>query len=130
MRWSGEEGAGFTAPGVEPWLPFGPSVPNVADAEADGGSTLHLVRDLIALRREFADLRSGRYRPLATADGVWAWTRGDGVAIALNLSDEAVRVDAIAGIVRVATDRGRDGERVTDGLALSPWEAAVVALAT
>ena len=43
---------------------------------ADRGSVLHLVRDLVDLRRRTADLRSGDYRPLDAESGLWAWHRG------------------------------------------------------
>ena len=73
MPWSAEPGAGFTEPGVEPWLPFGDTAArNVADQRDDPGSTLHLTRDLIALRRARADLRSGAYATLPAPAGVWA----------------------------------------------------------
>ena len=43
MPWSDEPGAGFTAPGAEPWLPFGDLAGvNVAAQRADPGSPLHL----------------------------------------------------------------------------------------
>ena len=68
MQWSAEPGAGFTDGGVEPWLPFGDTgAHNVADQRDDPGSTLHLVRDLIALRRERADLTRRRLRDAARA---------------------------------------------------------------
>ena len=51
-----------------PWLPFGDlAAHNVAAQREDPGSVLHLVRDLIALRRERADLRGGRLRDAAGA---------------------------------------------------------------
>jgi alpha-glucosidase len=125
MPWTGEPGGGFGARG-EPWLPLGdPAACNVADQREDPGSTLHLVRDLIALRRERADLRAGAYETLPAPDGAWVYRRGDGTAVALNLSDARVRVD-VAGTVLVATDRARDGERF-DG-SLGPWSGAVIGL--
>ena len=44
-------------------------------------STLHLTRDLIALRREEPALRTGAYAALETPAGVWAWRRGDAFAV-------------------------------------------------
>ena len=52
MVWRDEDGAGFTEPGVEPWLPIGPRERNVADQRDDPDSILTLTRDLIALRKE------------------------------------------------------------------------------
>jgi alpha-glucosidase len=125
MPWSAE--GGFTA-GPETWLPYGDRSRNVADQRRDRTSTLHLTRDLIELRRQRADLRSGRYATLDAPDGVWAYRRGERHAVALNLSDVRARVEGLAGVVLAGTDRDRDGERLSGTLALAPWEAAVIEL--
>jgi alpha-glucosidase len=123
LPWTGGPGAGFTN-GGEPWLPIGdPAARNVAAQGEDPGSTLHLVRDLIALRRGRGDLRAGGYETLAAPDGAWVWRRGERTAVALNLSDAPVTVD-LAGTVLIGTDRRRDGQRF-DGR-LGPWEGAIV----
>ena len=128
MQWTAEPGAGFTAAGVEPWLPIGDAAArNVADQRADPGSVLHLVRDLIALRRTSADLTRGTYATLPAPDGAWAWRRGEGLAVALNLSGERVEVDIGEGAVAISTSRARDRERVDGPLALESWEGVVVA---
>jgi len=127
MPWTGGPGAGFTAAGVEPWLPFGDvAACNVADQRADPSSTLHFVRDLIGLRRQLSDLRTGSYRALDTDLPVWAWQRGDAVTVALNLGDVPVSVADMRGTIRVGTDRSRDGERLTGRLTLGPWEGALL----
>jgi alpha-glucosidase len=130
MQWSAAPGAGFTPNGATPtWLPIGDAAAaNVADQREDPVSTLHLVRDLIALRRERADLRDGAYETLPAPAGAWAWRRGSQTAAALNLSDAPVEVEGLRGTVLVGTDRGRDGEETGTALALGPWEAAVVAV--
>ena len=111
----GGPGAGFTERRVEPWLPFGDPTRNVAAQREDPGSTLHLVRDLIALRRERADLRDGAYETLPAPDGAWAYRRGDGTVVALNLRTRRRRSRA-RGTVLIATDRGRDGEAFAGAL--------------
>ncbi len=126
MPWSGEPGAGFTEPGVEPWLPFGDLSVNVAGQRDDPGSVLNLARDLIALRRADDVLRTGAYAPLETAAGVWAYRRGDDATVVLNMSDEKASVEGVRGTIAVATDRARDGEAVDGALALAPWHGAVV----
>jgi alpha-glucosidase len=127
MQWSDGPGAGFTD-GGEPWLPIGDAAAvNVAAQRGDPGSALHLVRDLIALRRERADLRGGRYETLPAPDGAWAWRRGESTAAAVNLSDADVVVD-LRGEILVGSDRARDGERADGALRLGPWEGAVLAL--
>jgi alpha-glucosidase len=126
MQWSDEPGAGFTTASATPWLPFGDLSVNVAAQRADRGSTLHLVRDLIALRRSSRDLTTGAYETLPAPDGAWAWRRGERFAVALNLSDGDVTIDGVAGRVEIGTDRGRDGATVGDGLRLGPYEGVVV----
>jgi alpha-glucosidase len=126
MPWTGEPGAGFTAPGVEPWLPFGDLRVNVADQRADPGSVLHLVRALIGLRASSDALRSGAYVPLDAPEGAWAYRRGERAAVALNLSGEPVTVEGLRGRIEIATGRARDGEAVEGRVALGPWEGVLV----
>jgi alpha-glucosidase len=126
MPWSAEPGAGFTAPDVEPWLPFGATGVNVADQRADPGSVLHLTRDLIALRRADDGLRTGAYSELEAPDGAWAFRRGERAAVALNLSGARASVAGVRGRIAIATDRARDGEAVDDRVELGPWEGVVV----
>jgi alpha-glucosidase len=127
MQWSGEEGAGFTVPGVEPWLPFGDfRARNVAVQREDPNSVLRFARDLIALRRGCPDLATGDYAAVNTPSGVWAWRRGDETLVAVNLSPDQASV-AADGQVLIGTDRARDGTRVSSSLELKPWEGLVLA---
>jgi alpha-glucosidase len=127
MPWDDSPGAGFTASGAtRTWLPIGDTSRNVAAQREDPASTLHLVRDLIALRGASADLREGAYATLDAPRGVWAYRRGRSTIVALNLSGEPARLDGVAGRVLVSTDRSRDGERPAGALELAPWQAAVV----
>jgi alpha-glucosidase len=128
MPWSSASGGGFTDAGIEPWLPFGDlAACNVADQRDDPTSTLHLARDLIALRRARADLRGGACET-ATADGaLWAWRRGTETVVALNLGETATSADVGPGTILLATDRTRDGEEVDDAVTLEPWTGLVVA---
>ena len=89
------------------------------------GSVLHLVRDLIALRRADDALHAGAYTPLDAPDGAWAYRRGDRAAVALNLSDAGVVVPGLTGRVEIGTDRARDGEALEGSVALGPWEGVV-----
>jgi alpha-glucosidase len=127
MRWHGGPNAGFTAPGVEPWLPAGerPGV-DVAAQRDEPASILHLCRDAIRLRRAEADLRDGSYRSLASPPGVWAWRRGRSVTVALNLTGEPAVLERVEGTVLLGTDRERDGGAVRGRLELRPWEGVVL----
>src|SRR3954452_11274165 len=105
MPWSDEPGGGFTTADATPWLPFGDlAAHNVAAQRADRGSTLHLVRDLIGLRRERDELRGGPYETLAAPAGAWAWRRGGSTAVAVNLGTAEAEVEGLAGTVLVGTD--------------------------
>jgi alpha-glucosidase len=126
MQWADRPGAGFTRPGIEPWLPFGELSRSVESQRADPGSTLTLCRDLIALRRRRPDLHSGGYRTLAAPEGAWAWRRGDGTCVAVNLSDRRVRLGGLDGNLLIGTERDRVGRRLRGGLELAPWEGVVV----
>ena len=126
MHWSSEPGAGFTEAGVRPWLPFGRHDElNVEAQRDDPGSVLSFVRDVLALRRAEPDLWSGDYETLDTADGLWAWRRGEGTVVAANLSDEPAVLEGLEGRVRLATRREREGDRFAGRLELGPWEGVV-----
>lgn len=125
MVWADTPGAGFTDPGVEPWLPIGSLDRNVMAQQADPGSVLRFCRDAIALRRSFDDLRTAPYEPLDTPDGTWAFRRGSATAV-LNLSAEEATVDGIEGAVALATERGREGEEVAGSVRLGPWEGVIL----
>ena len=98
MPWT--RGGGWT----DPWLPFGGTSRNVEDQRDDPGSILNFVREAIARRRSSPDLLGGRYEPLPTPPGVWAYRRGDSTTVAINLADEPASLE---------------------GGSLGPWEAAV-----
>jgi alpha-glucosidase len=126
MPWSAEPGAGFTTPGTEPWLPFGPlGGVDVATQRSDPGSALNLTRDLIGLRRAQEDLRRGSYAEAMVEDGLWAYRRGDGFLVALNLGTDAASVPA-DGTIAIGTRRERDGEAIKGSLLLAPGEGAVL----
>jgi alpha-glucosidase len=130
MQWTDENGAGFSPPGVETWLPVGDAAScNVAAQRHDPDSMLSLTRDLIGLRDALPELRRGAYRTHpASREGLWAWTRGDRVLVACNLGATAATIPGVEGDVRVSTIRARDGETVTRDLHLEPWEALVLVL--
>ena len=99
---------------------------NVADQREDPDSILHLCRDLIGLRRDREDLRSGAYEALETPAGVWAWRRGSATTVAVNHGDAAATLSVGPATVLIGTERGRDGEQVEELLRLDPWEAVVL----
>ncbi len=127
MQWSGEPGAGFTNPSVEPWLPLGDAATcNVEAQRGRNDSILALTRRLIALRRELPDLRMGSYGSLPAPDDVWAWRRGERVRVAVNLGVGERSIASVPGVIAAASRTARQGEAVKSTLALGPWEGALV----
>jgi alpha-glucosidase len=110
----------------DPWLPLEDTSRNVEVQRSDPASTLYFTRDLIALRRELSDLRTGTYEELPAPQGAWAWRRGDGVTVAVNLGAGRVDVEDIEGTVVLATDRAREGELIAGRLQFAAAEGAVV----
>ncbi|MGA8016870.1 MAG: alpha-amylase family glycosyl hydrolase [Candidatus Dormiibacterota bacterium] len=129
MPWSGEPGAGFTRPGVEPWLPLGDFArSNVGGQRDEPGSTLRFCRDLVAARRRREELRRGSMTWLPSPSGVLVWRRGSGHAVAVNLGDRPADVAGLTGRILVATDPGRSGESILAPLALPGRSGVLVAL--
>jgi alpha-glucosidase len=126
MVWRDEPGAGFTAPGIEPWLPIGDTSRNVEAQRDDPGSILTLARDLIALRRH-RGLLTGAYEQVEAPAGVWAFRRGGGALVAANLGREPAALDGVEGAIVIGTDRARDDEVLAGTLELRPREAVVAA---
>ena len=120
MPWTAEGGW------ADPWLPLADTSRNVESQRADHGSTLHFTRDLIAARRRLPDLRHGTYTELPTPAGAWAWCRGDGVVVALNLGARRVEIEQVAGTIVLSADRGREGEAVAGRLSLEPAHGVLV----
>jgi hypothetical protein len=58
---------------------------------------------------------------------VWAWRRGDSV-VALNLTDERATLRGTR-VIALSTTRSRDGDAVSSGLDLAPYEAVVMSAA-
>jgi alpha-glucosidase len=110
----------------DPWLPLEDTTRNAEGQRADPESTLRFARDLIALRRSLPDLTAGRYVDLDAPSGAWAWRRGDGVVVAVNLGGEPAEITGVAGELALATRRARDGETVAGSLVLGPAEGVVV----
>ncbi len=90
MQWTGESGAGFTDPGVTPWLPFHPDHVrvNVESELADPDSLLCWYRELLALRRTSDALRAGTLELFDAHPDVVAFERaveGERLLVVANL---------------------------------------------
>ncbi len=128
MPWHGGPGGGFTEPGVQPWLPMAdPAVCNVADQEGDPTSVLEFTRLVIATRRASDDLAVGSYRSLPSPEGTWAYQRGSGTQVLLNMTDGPATFDAVRGHITLTTEADFEGTIVEGALALAPWSGVIVA---
>ena len=110
------------------WLPMAdPARCNVAEQEGDQASVLELCRRAIAARAGSEELAVGPYRSLASPEGTWAYARGEGTAVLLNMSDVPASFDDVRGTVTVATEHTLEGSSIEGALTLGPWSGAVVA---
>jgi glycosidase len=119
MRWDGTPSAGFSVPGVRPWLPRGPVNTNVAAQRDEQDSVLWLCHDLIALRSAEHSGRIASYRQLPAPEDVWAFQAGD-LRVTANFSARPVDVGPPAGPVVASSGPG-----ALHGTALAPWAGVV-----
>jgi oligo-1,6-glucosidase/alpha-glucosidase len=131
MQWDSTPNAGFTRPGVKPWLPVHPHSPeiNVAAQEHDPASLWCCYRNLLALRREQPALQAGG---LEWEDGgslpgdVMAFRRaldGQSVRVFLNFGKHERLLD-LSAHARTQLFSNRQGERqpAPARYALGPFE--------
>ncbi|NEY30682.1 DUF3459 domain-containing protein [Streptomyces sp. PRKS01-65] len=106
MPWTDGPTAGFTEPGVKPWLPLALPPGGTAEAQqGDPGSLLRLTQALLALRRGHAALGPGVIEFVEGSAGVLAYTRSgepaaESLLVTLNLTGRRVRIDRILGDCR------------------------------
>ncbi|MCC5950923.1 MAG: DUF3459 domain-containing protein [Acidimicrobiia bacterium] len=96
MQWSGEAGAGFTDPGVTPWLPFHDDhgTVNVEAQTSDADSLLNWYRELLALRHASPALRYGALELFDTDPDIIAYERrhdDERFVVVANLGERTVR---------------------------------------
>ncbi len=132
VQWDTSANAGFsTAPADRLYLPVDPSPdrPDVATQRADPGSTLHLVRRLIALRRATPALGT-RAGTDVLGDGYpFVYTRGGTHLVVVNPRREPAELEV--GGLRVADGLLVSGVTVADGVVRADgFGYAVFALAT
>ena len=130
MPWQPGPGAGFTGPGVQPWLPLGPDRDEVNVATQTGVATspLELTRALLALRRRHPVLATGDLVDLAADGPVLSYTRTDGsarVRVVLNTAEQPATFD-LDGRVLLSTGRDRDGTQLHGEVCLRAGEALVL----
>jgi hypothetical protein len=90
MQWDNSPNAGFSLPGVSPWLPGAENYKliNVAEQQGHANSMLTFTRRMIAFRQQSQALLSGDYRPLEAGEEIVAYireTESERLAVILNL---------------------------------------------
>jgi len=126
MQWSDGFGGGFTD-ADRPWLPLGDvAATNVATQREDPHSVLTLCRDVIAYRRRHPEFIVGEYRSLPAPEGVWAFGRGEGHVVVLNMSSGTLALGGLAGIVRLSTERARDLDVAGSPLRMAAYEGLIL----
>jgi maltose alpha-D-glucosyltransferase/alpha-amylase len=92
MQWDSSPNAGFSpAPAASLYLPIDPDPgrPTVAGQRADQNSLLHLVKDLIALRRAHPELGPGGSLEILSDAYPLAYLRSGRFLVIINPSDRA-----------------------------------------
>jgi alpha-glucosidase len=137
MQWIDADGAGFTVPGVRPWLRVSDDYQtrNVDALLSVADSLTNLYRQLLALRHREPALQAGGYRSLEARQGVFAYRRDDGRsqwAIALNFTGDAQPPGSISangsGHVAISTRLDRQGPVALAELELRPHEGVIIRL--
>lgn len=131
MQWSGRPGAGFTQPGVRPWLPFHDDHDhvNVETQDADPASLLHWYRELLALRRASAALRFGTLELFDTHPNLLAFeraTENERILVVANLGEDQIVHPANRAQLAAASDPAVEVTR--SSITLPPHTAAVLFL--
>lgn len=143
LQWNtSNTNAGFSAAGVETWLPVSAEYVaiNTADEMDNATSTLHFVSRVLALRAQEAALHRGAYAslvpdsvtPAGNVQGVFAFVRSNGTdtayVIVANLNASPVTVNLSTALPRaqmqcavvIDTRNAGAGTRTTSGTAAVP----------
>lgn len=118
MQWDASPNAGFSAAGVQTWLPLAENYPavNVAGEVEDPGSFLSFFRKLLAYRKASPALKTGSYRSLEGAQDCFVYERQSGderLLVALNFSDREQKL-AFKGSGKVVLSTRLDREGTVD----------------
>ncbi len=131
MPWDGSPLAAFTT--GHPWLPLNAdhTTVNVAAAQRDQASTLHLFRALIALRREHAALTGSQIQHVAATGNLLRYERvGDGehLLVLLNLGSSPMQTNIASGAILLSTHLGRNGQRLNQAVEVAGGEGLLLSL--
>lgn len=135
MQWDTSENAGFT--GGDPWLPVMDNYKeiNVEEELKDENSMLGFYKKLIRLRAKEPALHVGDFFPLPSKGNVLSYKRmasEKAFIIVLNLSGSEEKttpfVDEWSGIIRLATSKEREDQKIEGEIDLKPNEGLVIEL--
>ena len=132
MQWDPSPAGGFSDPRHEPWLPVGDTAAcNVERQRADDRSLLHLTRELLNLRRDYAPLAAGAYRTIPTdCEHCFVYERdyeGRCIVVALNFGGTPVDLPLPGtGIVISSTHMDRRDEQCGPTMRLRADEGCVI----
>jgi alpha-glucosidase len=137
MQWDSTANAGFSAAGVETWLPIAPDyrVRNAMAQSSDPQSMLSFTRALLKLRASEVALNHGTYEVIAgLPETVFGYQRtpdadvtGKRYQILLNFSDQPITVTLPnRGQIVLNTHADRAGESVTESVNLRGDEGVVI----
>ncbi len=136
MQWDAAAHAGFSA--AEPWLPPHPDYPtrNVVAQRGDPNSLLNFYKQLIALRKKYAALRSGLFQPITFEPravlGYLRETSDQTALVALNFSRRPQRLMLGGSLAKkswqllLSNRREKLDETRFSSIALAPDEACIL----
>jgi alpha-glucosidase len=133
MQWNATLNAGFSI--SRPWLPLSEDFrhENVVNLDADARSILSLYKALIRLRKNWPQLVSGAYVPVAAQGDLLLYRRqgeGGAVVIALNLGGDPLSIASDAagldGEILLTTFLDRYGEKIQHTLDLRGNEGVII----
>jgi alpha-glucosidase len=137
MLWVGAANAGFTAPGVTPWLPLEDdwATANAAVQAAEAKSMLMLYRRLLALRRRHDTLHAGGIADVSAEGSVLRYRRvgleegeSSDFLVLLNLGAEVATVGCPKGTVVLTTLLDGEGSEVEGSVVVEAGEGLLIAL--
>jgi alpha-glucosidase len=134
MQWDASQYGGFSD--SEPWLPVAEDVAsvNVSLQREQPNSILQLYHRLIQLRRSEPALAIGSYEAEDADCDLIMYRRRHGAKtflVALNLSDKPQNcrpANLVRGTIRLSTNLNRQGERISNSVALAADEGVIIEL--
>ncbi len=134
MQWSGDENAGFTSPGIEPWLPVNRDYPqvNVSNETNRPSSLLNNYRQLLQIRRKHPALHAGSLEIIPQEDknsrflAYFRLYAGEKILVLLNFSDKGIRYPNDSACQREIFRYGEINQDQNGGLTLGPYSAAIL----